>query len=59
MKIQARFKHDSSRANRRSPQEQYGSEVGCGSVYREESKEMAATISAGRLDEKRAPSGEQ
>jgi hypothetical protein len=27
-----------------------------GSVYREESKEMAATIAAGRLDEKRAAS---
>ncbi len=26
-----------------------------GSVYREESKDMAATIAAGRLDEKRAP----
>jgi glutaredoxin len=30
-----------------------------GSVYREESKEMAATINAGRLDGKRAPSSEQ
>jgi glutaredoxin len=30
-----------------------------GSVYRDESKEMAATISAGRLDEKRGPSSEQ
>ena len=27
-----------------------------GSVYREESKDMAATVSAGRLDEKRAGS---
>jgi glutathione S-transferase-like protein len=26
-----------------------------GSVYREESKDMAATIAAGRLDEKRSP----
>ena len=26
-----------------------------GSVYREESKDMAATISAGKLDEKRGP----
>jgi glutaredoxin len=28
-----------------------------GSVYREESKDMAATIAAGRLDEKRAGAG--
>jgi glutaredoxin len=28
-----------------------------GSVYRDESKEMEATIREGRLDEKRAPSG--
>ena len=30
-----------------------------GSVYREESKDMAATISAGRLDEKRSGSAQQ
>ena len=30
-----------------------------GSVYREESKDMAATIAAGRLDEKRAGSAQQ
>ncbi len=30
-----------------------------GSVYREESKEMAATIAAGRLDEKRSGSAQQ
>jgi hypothetical protein len=30
-----------------------------GSVYREESKEMAATIAAGRLDEKRSGSPQQ
>ncbi len=30
-----------------------------GSVYREESSDMAATISGGRLDEKRAGSAEQ
>ena len=30
-----------------------------GSVYREESKDMAATIAAGRLDEKRSGSAQQ
>jgi glutaredoxin len=30
-----------------------------GSAYREESKEMAATIAAGRLDEKRSGSAQQ